>query len=128
MNKYLLIPTLGIAFVFIYFGIDKYLNPLVWIGWQPAFMDGLLGLTKSNWNLAFGAIETVIGLLILIPKTRWIGALIASLHLAPIVYMTMPSDIGIRDIGLLSLAVFLFLSTKPSSGTDNVTSEKSASA
>jgi uncharacterized membrane protein YphA (DoxX/SURF4 family) len=121
MRKYLLIPTLGIAFVFIYFGIDKFMNPIIWIGWQPAFMDGLLGFSKANWNSVFGVIETIIGLLILFPKTRWIGALIASLHLIPIIYITFLSDIAVRDIGLFSMAIYLFLSTRPRQNTSTAT-------
>ncbi len=30
----------GLAFVFIYFGIDKFVHPLIWIGWMPAWLDG----------------------------------------------------------------------------------------
>jgi len=112
-RKYKLIPILGLSFVFLFFGIDKFIHPLLWISWQPTFFDGLLGFAKEGWNIIFAVIEFIFVILLLIPRTRWIGAGLMTVFVAPIVIMTWPSDIAVRDIGLMSISLYLFLSFLP---------------
>jgi uncharacterized membrane protein len=110
MKKVKWIPIIGLSFVFIYFGIDKFVHPQLWMSWIPPFMDGLLGISKANWNSIIAVSEIIMSVVLLMPKTRRLGALLMSLHLIAIVFMTFPSDIAIRDIGLLSIAAYYLFS------------------
>lgn len=100
------LPLLGLVIVFVWFGIDKFLNPMLWIGWQPAWMEGFLGQTKDFWNQFFGVAEIVMAMLLVFPKTRFIGGLAMSAYLLPIIQIGWPGDIAVRDIGLLSVSLY----------------------
>lgn len=107
-NKLIWIPIGFLAFVFLFFGIDKFVHPDVWIGWIPAWMDGLLGLSQGAWSNIAGVSEILFALLLLVPKLRFWGALGMTLQLLFItMVLTRFSEIGIRDIGLLGMAVYL---------------------
>jgi uncharacterized membrane protein YphA (DoxX/SURF4 family) len=106
------LPVLGLAFVFLYFGITKFTDPVTWMGWIPSYMNGFLGLSKAGWNVFAGISEILFGILILVPRTRWIGATGMALELLFItVTLTKLSETGIRDIGLLFMAVYLVFSS-----------------
>lgn len=117
MMQKIALPTwlliLGLAFVFAYFGIDKLIHPLIWIGWIPLWMEGLLGLTREGWLLLTGILEILFAILLLLPirTARRIGAALISLHLLAILTQTGWNDIAVRDIGLLlsSLALLALL-------------------
>ncbi len=102
--------TAGLFYVFLFFGIDKFLNPLLWIGWMPLWMEGLLSFTRDQWLMIVGATEIIVAILLVIPlwKIRLIGTVIAVLHLVTILTQTgVTNDVGIRDVGLLSAALAL---------------------
>lgn len=105
--KWLLIA--GLAFVFGYFGIDKFVHPDIWIGWMPTWMDGLLGLNRDVWLNITGAAEVVIAVLLLIPVrvVQRAGAILVALHLIAVLTQVGWNDVGIRDIGLLLSAISL---------------------
>lgn len=107
--KYVLIAAL--AFLFIWFGVDKLIHPNTWIGWMPTWMDGLLGFEIGMWLSVVGVIEFVLGVLLLIPvrKVRIVATAIIILHLAFVVFQVGWNDIGIRDVALLGSAVSLLL-------------------
>jgi len=100
----------GLAFVFIYFGIDKFINPLVWSGWMPTWMDGLLGLDKSQWMQITAAAEIIIGAMLIFPvyAIQRTAALLATLHLCAVLSQTGWNGIAVRDIGLLAAAIALW--------------------
>ena len=101
------ILILGLAFVFGYFGIEKFIQPLNWIGWMPKWMDGLLGMGINAWLSIIGAgeIAIAIGLLIPIRLIQQIASVLAALHLAGILTQIGWNDVAIRDIGLLAIAI-----------------------
>jgi uncharacterized membrane protein len=102
--------TAGIAFVFGYFGIDKFVHPAWWIDWMPAWMEGLMGLSRNGWMLITGAAEVLFAVMLLIPvrPIRQAGAILAALHLVAVLTQTGWNDIAIRDIGLLFMSLGLF--------------------
>lgn len=101
---------LGIAFVFLYFGIEKFTDPKTWIGWMPAWMDGLMGYKVDLWLKVIGATEIVIGAMVLVPVrlVQKIGSLLASLHLVGILTQIGWNDIAVRDTGLLCMTTALW--------------------
>lgn len=108
--QYVLIGSL--AFVFGYFGIDKFVTPLLWIDWIPDWLTGVLGASKEQWLQFIGAIEilTAIGLLIPVRRLRQVACVGAILQLLGILTQTGWNDVAVRDINiLLSAAALLFL-------------------
>ena len=104
--------TVALALVFGFFGIDKFLSPIVWIGWIPQWMEGFLSLHRDAWLRVIGLTELLLALLILIPvqKIRQIGVILICIHLIAILTQTGWNDIGVRDAGLLlSALALLFL-------------------
>lgn len=113
-NKLIWIPVVALAFVFLFFGIDKFIHPEYWEGWIPLFLDGFLGLKIGQYSLIAGVSEILFGLLLLYPKTRFWGALGMVLELSFIILVvTQLDEAGIRDIGLFGMAVYILLMHKP---------------
>lgn len=107
--------VIGLAFVLGYFGIDKFIHPLNWIGWMPYWMDGLAGVSVHAWLLTIGAFEALLALGLCIPwkgMQHW-SALLASLHLTSIVLLAVGwNDIAVRDAGLACAASALWYLSK----------------
>lgn len=102
--------TVGLAFVFAYFGVDKFVHPQLWIDWMPLWMDGLLGMSNHAWMLITGAAEIFFALMLIIPvrSIRQTGAFLCALHLVAVLTQTGWNDIAVRDIGLLFMSLGLF--------------------
>ncbi|MBI5156039.1 hypothetical protein HZA45_02060 [Candidatus Peregrinibacteria bacterium] len=108
----IILLVLGLAFVFGVFGIGKFQDPLLWIGWMPPWMDGFLGLPASSWLRITGIGEILLAILLLIPvrALQRIIVIFMSLHLLAVLTQTGWNDIAVRDIGLLlSCLSLLFL-------------------
>lgn len=103
----------GLAFVFGWFGVDKFLHPTIWTGFLPLWMDGFLGYPDTVWILLIGAVEILLALMIIVPIriVRQIGVAVIALHLLAVIWQVGWNDIGVRDIGLLlsSLALLAAL-------------------
>lgn len=108
--------AIGLAFVLGYFGIDKFIHPLNWIGWMPDWMNGLAGISVHTWLSIIGAFEIFLALGLCIP---WKGiqhwsALFASLHLTSIVLLAVGwNDIAVRDAALTCAASALWYLSAP---------------
>ncbi len=102
--------TVGVVFVFGYFGIDKFVHPQLWIGWLPDWMSGLLGFSLNGWLSIIGFLEILFALMLLIPvrAIRQAGAVLCALHLVGVLTQTGWNDIAVRDIGLLLMCLGLF--------------------
>jgi len=108
--KWILIT--GLAYVFAIFGIGKFVQPLLWIGWIPLWMEGVLTFTRDQWLNVFGAVEVVLAVLLLIPKKKIqrVAVILMALHLVAVITQSgLLNDIGVRDTGLLLMAVGLFV-------------------
>ena len=99
----------GLAFVLGNFGIDKFVHPLIWIGWLPDWMDGLASLSKEAWLTVIAIAEIIMAVLILIPvrQVRMTGCILIALHLLGILTQVGWNDIAVRDIGLLAAVLAL---------------------
>lgn len=107
--RWLLVAAL--AYVFLFFGIDKLIRPLLWIGWIPPVLEEIFGLTRNQWLSVVGVVESILGLLLLIPKMKLQRIVVAlmALHLLAVLTQTgVFTDIGVRDTGLLLASVALF--------------------
>lgn len=103
--------TAALVIVFGWFGIEKFQNPLLWIGFLPMWTDGFLGVSKDIWLMVMGVLELLFALMLIIPvrRVRQAGALLIAAHLVVVVLQVGLNDIGVRDLGLLLSSVALFL-------------------
>lgn len=103
------ILSVGLAAVFGWFGIDKFLTPAVWIGWIPAWMDGLFGMPVDVWLKIIGVGEIVVAILLLVPvrNVRRAGAILVALQLLAILPIAGFNDIGLRDFAMMLSAIAL---------------------
>ncbi len=101
----------ALVLVFGWFGIDKFLNPILWVGFLPLWMDGLLGMDKTVWITIVGASEVGMAVMLLVPHrlVRILGTIFVILHLIAVLMQVGINDVGIRDMGLLLAAVALLL-------------------
>ena len=106
------IARVALGLVFLLFGIDQLLHPTLWTAWIPDWTTAMLAAE----NLVFmnGLLDLTLGILLLIGLFTKIAAAIGALHLAGILVHVGYNDIGIRDLGLLILAISIFLN-----GPDN---------
>ncbi len=107
--QYVLIAAL--AFVFGYFGIEKFINPELWVGWLPESIDGFLGIGKYQWLSFFGVVEiaSAIGLIIPVRRLQQLATIGIIIQLIGILTQTGWNEIAVRDINILLSAVALFL-------------------
>jgi len=99
---------IGIAAVFMWFGIHKFINPEYWVNaWIPAWLPNLLGylnLTATNFIYIAGIFQILVGLSFLTNVGTRIFALLASIFLLLIIItfgFNGFNEIIVRDIGLL---------------------------
>ena len=106
------VARIGIAAVFLWFGIDKFVHTINWIGWVPEWMQALIPMSMTNFMYVQGIIEAVIGLLLLIGYNVRFAGLLAVLTLAGVeiaMVGTGQTEMMLRDAGLLAASLSLFL-------------------
>ena len=112
-NWGLLILRLGLGGVFLAFGADKLREPANWIVYLPSWMGQTIQnsgwLTVMQFLRCQGLIELALGLQLLLGCLAKWSAAGCSLMLIAIVAVIGFDQTGIRDSGLLSLALALTL-------------------
>lgn len=104
-----LVLVLGLAFVFIAFGIDKFLFPDNWLGYVP----GWIPIAAKPFLYLTGAFDVLLGVLLLLPRASRVAAIACAAFIGVIVFTLGWNEIVIRDIGLLAMAVALALMPAP---------------
>ncbi len=103
-----LLLRIGVAFVFLYAAIASFIEPYAWIGYLPAFMQGLIPATFLL--PIFSATEIILALWLLWGKGLFYSATIAALMLAAIVIFNFGAlDIVFRDVAIFFSAVALII-------------------
>lgn len=103
----LLILRIGLGGVFLFFGIDKFFHPLIWINWVPSIIFSAVPIGKTSFIFIVGASEALLGFLVFIGYFARFAAGLSALHLLFILFAVGFNDIMIRDFGLLCLAAGL---------------------
>jgi uncharacterized membrane protein YphA (DoxX/SURF4 family) len=108
-----LVLRLGLAYVFVRFGIEKIVD---WHGWAvvvpAAITDQLtlaLGMTTAGLFRVFGYAEVLIGTHLAVGFLTRGAAAAATVVLAGAVMVMGTTGIGVRDLGLLCAAVTIAL-------------------
>ena len=76
---------------------------------MPLWIDGLMGIGKSQWLMVAGGLELIFAAALLFPNVtvRRIAAYGMVLHLGFILTQTGMNDLFVRDLGLMLSAVAL---------------------
>jgi len=104
---------LGLGYVFLTFGVEKIVD---WHGWSVLFPPALSALVTAWSGLAFGSflrllgyVEVVLGLHLVLGLFTRAAATGCALLLVGAVAMMGRTGIGVRDCGLLAMAVAVVL-------------------
>ncbi len=96
---------LGLAAVFLWFGLSQLMDGVNWVSWVPAWAPALLHLPPALIVLANGIFDTAMGALIAMNLFTRIAALFAAVHILFITFEVGFNELGVRDFGL-SMATF----------------------
>jgi uncharacterized membrane protein YphA (DoxX/SURF4 family) len=103
---------LGVAFAFLYPPANAILDPYAWIGYFPAFLDGLM--PDQLLLHVFGLVEVVIGLWILSGRNIFIPCLVAFGLLVLIVVFNLGDfQVLFRDVSIALMALALAVAHRP---------------
>jgi len=118
MDKYsTLALRLGLAIVFIYFGIGKLMHDIWFETIKAMPLFSFFGSGIDYFIYSIGVIEITIGLALMIGFKTKIFAALASLQLITILILLKFGEI--RDIGLLAASIALFFSGSDFLSLDN---------
>ncbi len=99
---------LGMALVFLWFGVSQLLDASNWTGWLPEYAANL-PLGAETLVYLNGAFETLFGSLLLLGLGTRLAAILLSVHMAHIISVVGYSEIGVRDFGIFVAAVAVAL-------------------
>jgi len=109
LNKFApLVLRFGLAFVFIWFGINQLQDSARWISFLPDFTS-MLPVSQVHLIYANGTLEIVGAILLLFGVRTNIVALLLSIHLFSIAFSIGLTATGVRDMGLAMAALSLSL-------------------
>jgi uncharacterized membrane protein YphA (DoxX/SURF4 family) len=97
-----LIMRFGLAFVFGWMGIDKFIHLSAWYGWIPSW---LAFVPQDAFLYAVGAIEVILAVLLIGGRFVRFAAIVCAVLMAGVVFSFGINDITVRDIGLIALAL-----------------------
>jgi len=90
---------IGLALVFLWFGIQQLMNPGDWIGYVPDIASKFF-LNTTQIVLINGLFEVVASVLLILNVYAWLAALLLGLHMLGISFSIGINPIGVRDIGI----------------------------
>ena len=100
---------LGLGIIFFWFGITKFTNIESWYSFIPPWLESLLPISVNMFLYIQGAIETLIGLFLILGIFVRKSAFLAALILIVIIITVGFNDISLRDFGLLMIAISLMI-------------------
>ena len=95
------ILRLGLAMVFIWFGMNQILNQSMWLTFIPDWASRLTGMGAATLVLVNGIFEVVFALLLAFGIQIRIVATLLFLHMILIVSDVGIDPVGVRDVGLM---------------------------
>ena len=96
---------IGLAAVFLWFGVDKFFHPNYWIdAWMPAnvllFVNNF-GINEIQFTYLNGIFEVVVGLSLLTGVFSRMFAFLATLFLCTVILFIGFNEVIVRDVGLI---------------------------
>ncbi len=110
----------GLAAVFGWFGIDKFIHPIVWVKWVPQYVINILPFSEKIFIFILGGIESLLALFFLLGLFTRLAGIIASLLLLSIIATAGINEITMRDIAILGGALSLAFSGATGISIDSI--------
>ena len=98
------ILRIGLAIVYLYFGVSQLINPNGFVFWLPEWTEKFF-LSQTTLIYLNGIFEVIFGSLLLLGLYTRLSSFLLGVHLAFITISIGFTQIGIRDLGL-TLATF----------------------
>ncbi len=112
-KNYLLVMRLSLAFVFVYFGISEIFNPAYFSGYIPSFISHLSIYEPDLFIRVHGSVLVFLSLCLIFKfYLKFTGILVILMLIQIIGGLLLISgfnEIVVRDIGLLGLAISIWL-------------------
>ncbi len=102
------ITRIGLALVFLWFGVDQFLETANYVGYIPDSILQLIPIGTVTFVHLNGIFEIVFGTALLLGFYTRITALLLALHLLDILYVVWPGQIATRDFGLVVATTSIF--------------------
>ena len=107
-----LFARIGIAAIFLWFGIDKFVHTANWIGWVPNWMITLIPISIEKFMYVQGAVEILAGILLGIGYKVRLASCLAVITLLGVelaMLGTGQTETMLRDAGLLAASLSLLM-------------------
>lgn len=100
---------IGIAVVFLWFGINQISDPSQWLDYVPQWVSSLSGLSIPTIVFLNGIFEITFGAALLLGFFTRFVSLILALHMLDIMTIVGLNAIGVRDFGLSIAIIAIFM-------------------
>lgn len=107
------ILRVGTAVTFLWIGILILQNPESWAGMILPWVQKLLPFPVGELMFATGILDIVVGVLLLVHVWTWFASFVGTLHLIAVLAATGINTVTIRDVGLLTATIALFIDSLP---------------
>jgi uncharacterized membrane protein YkgB len=114
--------SMGITFAWIAVLIFK--EPEFWSGFLPLWFTDLLPVTGAQFMYSVGALDAVLGALMLLDLFMWQVGALAALHMLGILLTTGIDSVTVRDIGLFGGCVSLMWADLPEKHRQKIVSHE----
>ena len=132
MNKLKLfapaILRIGLALVFLWFGLNQIIKPADWVGYIPDWVANLSPFSVTTLVYLNGAFEIIFGTALFLGFFTRIAALLLFLHIADITLTVGLDAVGVRDFGLTVATLVIFLNGADFFTLDRFVKEESTSS
>ena len=103
------ILRIGIALVFIWFGVNQFLDTVSWTAYVPQWMVSISFLSAATLVHLNGVFEIVFGAALLLGFFTRVAAFLLMLHMIDITFIVGLDSIGVRDFGLSIATIAVWL-------------------
>lgn len=99
----------AVGAVFLWFGVDKWIHPLAWLGWIPTWVDERLPVSMMTFIWWNGAFEFTVGILLVAGRLLRGTSIVAGLFLVGIAIALGANEVTVRDSALAGCCLALFI-------------------
>ena len=100
---------IGMSLVFLWFGWQQLSDTALWTSIIPPFYTDLTGMSATTFVLINGWFEVIFGSLLLVGVFTKITAFFLALHMLHVTFTVGYNGIGVRDFGLATGMISVFL-------------------
>jgi uncharacterized membrane protein YphA (DoxX/SURF4 family) len=111
-NAGLLVLRLGLAAVFVWFGLSQVLDAHSWQWWVKDWVSDLTRLSPEIIVYLNGSFEVIFGALLALGVRIKVAATALALHIAIVTLYVGYNEVGVRDFGLTMATIALALLAK----------------